>query len=269
MFSPLPTLSFEHLARAFGTQARPCVQIVKAPAGARSFLCSRLFRRLARPVLVLATTADEAEETFRELSAYLGPECAALFPSTEVAPYEAMPPYAPAVHDRMRALHRLAAGGPAVVVSSVEAVVEKTLPRDAFLRAVRKVAPGAEIDVGEFAWHLSEIGYARLPSTAETGDFSVRGGIVEVYSPAHPLPARLLLDGDRVESLRWFDPVSQRTVSRAVAGGEEAEELVVLPCSQYHAAGIHVGGGGIGRLGLRMLSPGIRYHGIEAALPLI
>ena len=271
MFPPLPALSFEHIARAFETQGRPCLQILKAPAGSRSFIGSRLLRRLARPVLILAPTADEAEETFREMSAYLGPGSTVFFPSTEVAPYEAMPPYAPAVHDRMRALYRLAAGDPVAVVCSVESLQDKTLPRDVFLQAVRKVTAGAEIDVGEFTRHLSESGYARLPSTAEAGDFSVRGGIVEVYSPAHPLPARLALDGDRVESLRWFDPVTQRTHSHAGAGTGGAEELVVLPCSQvitrpeYLSAAAAAAGAGV-REALRQ---GIRYHGIEALLPLL
>ena len=267
----MSTLSFEHLARAFETQARPCLQVLRAPAGVRSFLVSRWYLRRARTVLVLAPTTAEAEETFRELSAYLGPGGALLFPSTEVAPYEAMPPYAPAVHDRIRALHRLASGDPAVVVCSVEAAVEKTLPREVFLRAVRKIVPGTEIDVGELSRHLSEAGYARLPSTAEAGDFSIRGGIVEVYSPAHPLPARLALDGDRIESLRWFDPATQRTLPRA--GSEEGGEgeLVVLPCSQvitrpeYLSAAAAAAGPAF-RDALRQ---GIRYHGIEAALPLL
>jgi transcription-repair coupling factor (superfamily II helicase) len=267
----MSTLSFEHLARAFETQARPCLQVLRAPAGVRSFLVSKWFLRRARTVLVLAPTTAEAEETFRELSAYLGPGGALLFPSTEVAPYEAMPPYAPAVHDRMRALHRLASGDPAVVVCSVEAAVEKTLPREVFLRAVRKIVPGTEMDVGELSRHLSEAGYARLPSTAEAGDFSIRGGIVEVYSPAHPLPARLTLDGDRIESLRWFDPATQRTLPRA--GSEEGGEgeLAVLPCSQvitrpeYLSAAAATAGPAF-RDALRQ---GIRYHGIEAALPLL
>ncbi len=271
MVPPTTILSFEHIARAFETQSRPCVQVLRAPAGARSFLVSRWFLRSSRPVLVLASTTSEAEETFREISAYLGPKAVALFPSSEAAPYEAMPPYAPAIHERMRALHRLSAGDPAVVVCSVESAVEKTLPREVFLQAVRRVAPGDEIDVGEFSRHLSEAGYARLPSTAEAGDFSIRGGIVEVYSPAHRLPARLALDGDRVESLRRFDPASQRTIPRGAQGEKDEEELVVLPCSQvitrpeYLSAAVS----SAGAAAKDALRQGIRYHGIEAVLPLL
>jgi transcription-repair coupling factor (superfamily II helicase) len=264
MFPGALSISFEHLARALRTQRKPCLQVLRAPAGIRSFLVSTLFGRLARSILFLAPTVAEAEETFREASAYLGEESCAMFPSVEVAPYEEMPPYAPAVHDRMRVLHRLAEGKPVVVVSPVEAALEKTLPREAFIGAVRRVSAGMEIDVANFSRHLSEIGYARLPSTADTGDFSVRGGIVEVCSPAHAFPARLTLDGDRIESLRWFDPKSQRT-------RREGGELIVLPCSQvitrpeYLSAAAAAAGDGF----REALGQGIRYHGVEAVLPLL
>ena len=182
----------------------------------------------------------------------------------EVSPYEEMPPHAPAVHDRMRALHRLAEGIPSVVVSPVEAALEKTIPREIFLGAVRRISAGTEIDIALFSRHLSEIGYARLPSTADPGDFSVRGGIMEVYSPAHALPARLTLDGDRIESLRWFDPKSQRT-------RKEGGELVMLPCSQVitRPAYLSAAAAAAGDAFREAIGQGIRYHGVEAVLPLL
>jgi transcription-repair coupling factor (superfamily II helicase) len=243
---------------------RACLQVLRAPAGARSFLVSRLLARLARPILLLTPTVAEAEESFREVSAYLGEERCVLFPSGEVAPYEAMPPYAPAVHDRMRALFRIGGDPPVVLVAPVEAVLEKTLPREAFLGAVRRIVPGMEIDVGRFSRRLSELGYARLPSTVEAGDFSVRGGIVEVYSPAHPLPARLSLDGDRVESLRWFDPKTQRT-------RREGEELIVLPCSQVitRPEYLSAGAAAAGEEYRDAIRQGIRFHGADAMLPFL
>ncbi|MGE5699174.1 MAG: transcription-repair coupling factor [Deltaproteobacteria bacterium] len=263
MIPGAPSISFEHLARALRTQGKPCLQVLRAPAGIRSFLVSTLFARLARPILFIAPTVAEGEETFREASAYLGEESCVMFPSVEVAPYERMPPHAPAVHDRMRALHRLAEGRPVVVVTPVEAALEKTLPRAVYAEAVRRVSAGMEIDVALFSRHLSEIGYARLPSTADAGDFSVRGGIVEVFSPAHAFPARLTLDGDRIESLRWFDPKSQRTRS-------EGGVLIVLPCSQVITRPDYLSAAAAAGEAFReALGQGIRYHGVEAVLPLL
>jgi transcription-repair coupling factor (superfamily II helicase) len=294
-------LSFEHVALALARrEPAPCVQWMRVPPGARAFLTAQLFRRLGRPVLYLCADDREAEEASRELSAYLGAGAVAAFPSVEAAPYEPISPYLPAVHDRMRALRRLLGGPPAVVVAPVASAVSKTLPPEAFLDAVAAVAPGDTLDVDAFAARLVALGYARLPAVADPGDFAVRGGIVDVYSPAHPLPARLLLDDDVVESVRWFHPGTQRTVpaggtgllAGAGAAGEPGPEdrLAVLPCSQVITRGEYLsaacGGlnGDVGdpedvgqapKRGLasgfpvwkEALRQGIRFHGVDALLP--
>ncbi|MGB7970834.1 MAG: hypothetical protein WCF31_02575, partial [Candidatus Deferrimicrobiaceae bacterium] len=218
---PVPTLSFEHIARVFAQGAGPaCIQAIHVSPGARSFLVAALSRRLERPILCLSPSDAGAEEMFREISAYLGPERAFLFPSGEVAPYETLSPYPVAVHHRMRALYRLFhargngtnAGAP-VIVCPVEAALEKTLPPDVFAASVFRITAGEEIDRDDLIRRLGELGYARLPATSDPGDYSVRGGIVDVHSPAHPRPARISLDGDRVDSIRWFDPATQRTTA--------------------------------------------------------
>ncbi|HEX9190697.1 MAG TPA: hypothetical protein VF847_01280, partial [Candidatus Deferrimicrobiaceae bacterium] len=279
--STLPMLSFEHVALALAKREPPsCVQWMRVPPGARAFLTAQLFRRLGRPVLYLCADEREAEEASRELSAYLLPDAVAAFPSVEAAPYESISPYLPAVHDRMRALRRLHEGPPAVVVAPAASAVSKTLPPEAFLDAVAAVAPGDTLDVDAFAARLIALGYARLPAVADPGDFAVRGGIVDVYSPAHPLPARLLMDDDVVESVRWFHPGTQRTVPAGGTGlsagtgmtGEPGptDRLVVLPCSQtitrekYLEAALE---GQEGRPWADPLRQGIRFHGVDALLP--
>jgi transcription-repair coupling factor (superfamily II helicase) len=292
---PLPRLSFEHVALALAKSGPPpCVQWMRIPPGARSFLAARLFDRLGRALLYLCAGEKEAEEASRELTAYLGPDAVLPFPSIEASPYEPVPPHLPAVHDRMRALHRLLSGPPVVVVATIAAAAEKTLPPEAFVDAVTGVSPGDTLDVDAFAARLVTLGYARLPAGADPGDFAVRGGIVDVYSPAHPLPARLLLDGDVVESVRWFDPATQRTVAAgARADGEpggDGERLVILPCSQVITRDDFLSAACDGRAGdvggpdrtspapdrgsasgplawKETLRQGIRFHGADALLP--
>ncbi len=265
MFRSVPTLSFEHIARAFAKETGSfCLQAMGVPPGARSFLTAALSRRLKRPILFLSPSDAGAEETAREVSSYLGGERVFLFPSLEVVPYETLSPYPVAVHDRMRALFRLchAREGAPVIVCPVEAALAKTLPPDVFAASVFRVATGEEIDRDGLSRRLGELGYARLPATSDPGDYSVRGGIVDVYSPAHPRPARISLDADRVESIRWFDPVTQRT-------GTEGGELIVIPCSQvitrrdYLLAAAGAGPGSSSD----MLRQGIRYHGADLLLP--
>ncbi|MGE5285374.1 MAG: transcription-repair coupling factor [Actinomycetota bacterium] len=270
----LPRLSFEHVALALAKRgSSPCVQWMRIPPGARSFLAARLFERLGRTLFYLCAGEKEAEEASRELAAYLGPDAVLPFPSIEATPYEAVPPHLPSVHDRMRALRRLLSGPPAVVVAPVSAAIEKTLPPDAFIDAVAEVSPGDTLDVDAFAARLVTLGYARLPAAADPGDFAVRGGIVDVYSPAHPLPARLLLDGDVVESVRWFHPATQRTVAAgALADGEPGagERLVILPCSQVITRDDCLSAGRDGhddRPWADLFRQGIRFHGADALLP--
>ena len=270
MLRSVPTLSFEHIARAFAQGAGPaCVQPMNVPPGARSFLIAALSRRLGRPILFLSPSDAGAEETFREISAYLGPERAFLFPSYDVAPYETHSPYPVAVHHRMRALYRLfharvdrANAGAPVIVCPVEAALEKTLPPDVFAATVFRITAGEEIDRDDFLRRLAELGYARLPVTSDPGDYSARGGIVDVHSPAHLRPARISLDGDRVDSIRWFDPATQRTTA-------EGGELTVIPCSQvitrsdFLLAATNAAPGPHSDL----LRQGIRYHGVDAMVP--
>ncbi|HEY5576830.1 MAG TPA: DEAD/DEAH box helicase, partial [Deferrimonas sp.] len=253
--------------------ASACVQWMRIPAGARSFLAARLFERLGRTLLYLCAGDKEAEEASRELAAYLGPDVVLPFPSIEAMPYEPVPPHLPSVHDRMRALHRLLSGPPAVVVAPIAAAVEKTLPPEAFVDAVAGVSPGDSLDVDAFAARLVTIGYARLPAVTDPGDFAVRGGIVDVYSPAHPLPARLLLDGDVVESVRWFHPATQRTVAagaRADGAPADGDRLVILPCSQVITRVDFLSAACDGhddRPWADLLRQGIRFHGADALLP--
>jgi len=268
------TLSFEHVALALSKGGpTPCVQWMRVPPGARAFLAARLFTRLSRPVLYLCPDGKEAEESARELAAYLGPDAVLPFPSVEVDPYESASPYLPAVHERMRALHRILAGPPAVVVASAESATEKTVPPEIFLEAVETIGPGARIDIEAFSSKLVSLGYARLPAVSDPGDFAVRGGILDVYSPAHSLPARLLLDDDVVESVRRFHPQTQRTIpagARPDGPGSSGERLVVLPCSQVITRDAFLAAAASGREGFPWagtIRQGIRFHGAEALLP--
>ncbi|NNF84507.1 MAG: hypothetical protein HKM29_05050, partial [Deltaproteobacteria bacterium] len=142
MFRSVPTLSFEHIARAFAKETGSfCLQAMNVPPGARSFLVAALSRRQPRPILFLSPSDAGAEETAREVSSYLGGGRVSLFPSLEVAPYETLSPYPAAVHDRMRALYRLfhAREGAPVIVCPVEAAIAKTLPPDIFAASVFRV----------------------------------------------------------------------------------------------------------------------------------
>ena len=110
MMFHLPRLSFEHVALALAKRgASPCVQWMRIPPGARSFLAARLFERLGRTLLYLCAGEKEAEEASRELTAYLGPDAVLPFPSIETTLYEPVPDQASRGHRQGE--RRVAGGG--------------------------------------------------------------------------------------------------------------------------------------------------------------
>ena len=110
-------------------------------------------------------------------------------------------------------------------MASVAALLQKTLSPETFTSTRHSLEVGEEIRLGELLMRWVELGYRRESSVEIPGSFSHRGGILDIYSPASPLPARLELWGQRIDSIRLFDPVSQRSVRRV-------ESLTVIPAKE-------------------------------------
>jgi transcription-repair coupling factor (superfamily II helicase) len=124
--------------------------------------------------------------------------------------------------DRAALLDRLASGEPLWLCTTPRGLLGRLPDPEAVKRQRLVVAVGDMVDREALADHLASVGYERVASVAEVGQWSVRGGIVDVFSPALPVPVRLELSGDEIESLRAFDPSTQRST-------ESLKTLVVLP----------------------------------------
>jgi len=170
--------------------------------------------------VVVADQVPEAERWLADLEAILGEGFVALYPSREG--FGEVEPHAEVAGERVETLERLTRGGVRVLVTTVRATQERTrLPRalaDARLELVR----GAVWRLEELAAHLMRVGFERAEMVEDVAQFSVRGGIVDVYGFGMPAPVRLEFWGDELVELREFDLSSQRT-TRAV------ERALVLP----------------------------------------
>jgi transcription-repair coupling factor (superfamily II helicase) len=124
--------------------------------------------------------------------------------------------------ERAALLDRLASGEPLWLCTTPRGLLGPLPAPDAVKRQRLVIAVGDALDRDALADHLASVGYERAAAVAEVGQWSVRGGIVDVFSPALPGPARIELLGDEVESLRAFDPSTQRST-------EPLQALVVLP----------------------------------------
>jgi transcription-repair coupling factor (superfamily II helicase) len=202
-------------------------------------------RHAGRTLLLVTATQKEAARLAEDLAFFLGeaasaPEPSArrvrAFPSWDVLPFATLSPPSEIVHDRVEALVRLAdaaragagalRGGAPVVVAPVKALLERTLPPAELLRRGRRLAVGDEASREEIGQVLAEAGYAPSPVVEDVGDYSLRGGILDLFPPGYRWPVRVEFDGDLIETVRTFDPQSQR--SRGHLKGVE-----VLPVREF------------------------------------
>ena len=158
-------------------------------------------------------------EGIRESIGFFAPwlEVIAL-PAWDCLPYDRVSPSAQVIADRIEALSRIskAAVGvrPFLVLTSANTVLQRNVPKSVLESQQTRLAPGNQVDMDALTQQLSGDGFERVPTVRERGEFAVRGGIVDIFVPGSEEPVRLDFFGDTLESIRSFDPASQRTTSQ-------------------------------------------------------
>lgn len=206
-------------------QGKPClIGLHGSTAGlALTLLAHRRGNRAIRddtsPWLVIASTEEAAERLYQDLLLFhtlLGfdQERLALFPKWETLPYESTPPHVDLIARRMRTLHRLRAQSGAILIVSIPALLQRLFPRDVFEQACLEFAAGATVEREALTSGLLRLGYRRVSVVEIPGEFSIRGGIVDIFSTAYTDPLRVEFLGDTVESVRLFDPATQKSTQK-------------------------------------------------------
>jgi len=232
--APLPS-SWDQLLQPVqdalrGTTHRPCLTGLHGSATA--FALTLLAQRQDRSWLIVSASDEDAERLYDDLQFFhnllgLSTEPLALFPEWETLPYEATPPHVGLVGHRMRTLHRLTTGQRTLLVTSVPALLHRLLPRAVLAGACLRLAPGGTMERDALIARLLRLGYRRTSVVDIPGEFSIRGGIVDIYSTAYDEPLRLELLGDTIESVRLFDQATQKsTAARDHAWVLPARELI-------------------------------------------
>ena len=199
-----------------------------APEGFDAELLRREAERTRTPVIHLARD-DKRLEAMRQALAFFAPDLPVLIlPAWDCLPYDRVSPNPDLSARRMATLALLAGAPPQgalVVLSTLNAAMQR-LPSRATLAAASFVAvPGQRIDEAGLRAYLARMGYTPVPSVTEPGDFAIRGGIIDIFPPGRAEPVRLDLFGDVLDGLRRFDPVSQRTTGTL-------ERLELAPASE-------------------------------------
>ena len=198
-----------------------------APEGWDAFLLAR--RRAEFPGPVLHVARDDARMArLAEALTFVLPEAEILsFPAWDCLPYDRVGPNPALVSERIASLARLLepARRPRVVLTTVNALVQRVPPRTAFQGASREIAVNADLHPDELARFLEANGYGRANTVMEPGEYAIRGGIIDIFPAGEADPVRIDLFGDTVESIRSFDPATQRSEGKL-------NRLVLRPVSE-------------------------------------
>ena len=131
-------------------------------------------------------------------------------------------------HRRLSTLRALAAGECPLLVCTVESILQRTIPKTLLTQAAQVVRMGERHDLGELAGTLAAAGYTRCEQVEGVGQFALRGGILDFFSPAHPKPVRVEFFGDEIDAMGLFDPDTQRRIEN-LGAAEILPAAEVLP----------------------------------------
>jgi transcription-repair coupling factor (superfamily II helicase) len=163
--------------------------------------------------------------------AFFAPDIEVLeFPAWDCLPYDRVSPHGGVVAQRMMALARLARvkgrERPAILLATVNAVLQRVPPRETLARQSLSAAPGNLLAMSGITEWLELNGFSRTSTVREAGDYAVRGGIIDLFAPGMAEPVRLDFFGDTLESIRAFDPETQRTTA-------ELRNLDLVPMAEF------------------------------------
>ncbi|HYD37153.1 MAG TPA: DEAD/DEAH box helicase, partial [Allosphingosinicella sp.] len=209
------------------TAKRP-MTLAGAPAGFLPWLAADL-ARAAKGRAVFIAPDEAAMRHLQDAAAYFAPELEVLaYPAWDCLPYDRASPSLRASSERLATLHALQdrTGKPRLLVTTVNAATQRTLTPFRVRQLVARLAPGERIDMAKLAALLAANGYHRTDTVQDAGEYAVRGGILDLFPAGESEGLRLDFFGDEIESVRRFDPATQRT------SGDERGGFTLLPASE-------------------------------------
>jgi transcription-repair coupling factor (superfamily II helicase) len=188
-------------------------------------------RRAERPLIVVVNDNRAVEEFvpilrgFCELTAACDPEAVVSLPARDVLPFQNLSPHPELQEERATALWKIATGTTSIVVTPVAATAIRLRAAEFYTDLARTIRRGESLDTEALLAHLNTVGYSTADVVEMPGQYALRGGILDVYSPEAERPVRIEFFGDEVDSIRRFDPASQRS-------SNPVDEALLLPLTE-------------------------------------
>ncbi len=202
------------------------LQLQNITGSFRAFIAAYLYEHLKCPVLYIAGGLDSAERMHDDLELILGGDATAFLQSLSFEPYEQTEPNPTLVSLRMEAMQQLIERDSWICVATTEGIMEYLPTAENFLDRQFYLKVGNTLHFEAFLNALQSIGFKREPVVEQVGQFSVRGGIIDLFTWNLSEPVRIELFGNQIESIRQFDVISQRSI-------EPVEEITILPNLTY------------------------------------
>ena len=175
----------------------------------RAHFAAGIWQQTGRPVVLLCADETEADRLAEDLTAFTG-QAVRRLSARDFTFHNAAVVSRQWEHRRLSALRALAAGESPLTVCTVESLLQRTLPRTLLTQCAQMLRVGESHDLPELAERLSAAGYTRCEQVEGVGQFALRGGILDVFSPAFDRPVRAEFFGDEIDSMGLFDVSSQR-----------------------------------------------------------
>ncbi len=195
---------------------------------AKALLIPLLQHAAGRPLIVVVPKNRVAEEmlpvvrAFCELTGVAAPESVITLPTRDVLPFQNLSPHPEIQEARAVALWKIATGEAQIVLVPAAAASMNMRSPDYYANLARVIRRGEPLDVDALVQHLNTVGYTQVDVVEMPGEYALRGGILDVYPPETDRPIRIESFGDEVESIRKFDPATQRSQA-------SVDEPVLLP----------------------------------------
>lgn len=196
-------------------------------------LISAFYQETGRPVVAICQDDMAAKRMAQDLEAFLGISVT-LLPSRDLTFYDVAGVSRQWEQKRLRILYEMSLGRVPVLVASLEAACLRTVPKQTLWDAAIVLKQSGQYDIDALCDRLVKAGYARCTLVEGVGQFAVRGGILDIFSPSYDAPVRIEFFGDELDAMGFFDPLTQRRT-------ENTEEVTLLPICETQPA-LHPGG---------------------------
>ena len=210
------------------TIGKKCVNLSGFTETAKAYVVSKLYKKLKKPVLLVVSTKKEADVFLNSIGFFLKEfeQNIEYFPSYNSLPFNFIGYHNEIAAQRIRILYRLVTDSDiCILIVLAETLTQMLIPKQQVCEFAEFIMVGEETDREKLVSKLITGGYLRTAIVEEPGDYCVRGGILDLFSPMYENPLRMEFFGDTVDSLRFFSPTTQRKL-------EDIKEAVVLPARE-------------------------------------